>query len=623
MRTRMSKTQPFGHGAGPAFTIFAAAALITAATVLAEDEPMVFGNIENTVLIYTAEAVDNKLGNVGGSTPLIRTEGGWRNKLFWVPRASYASGTSTTVYNERNTYSPTNGVTVQGDTYRRVARVDGTEAYSLRAEVISERNLNYDEVDVTWSVRDDPSGECVLSNNVIKAGTKKCTVRLAATDADMKTREVSVGFGGIGTSTAVVQDPYSEAAGSFRKAYTDAILQKFAGLNYGTGHIFPYSMRPSPFADWGPREFSCGRINIPWELELCDGYESFIRTGSYFAGWFNGSTNGTYHTQGRSDPSPSCTYKECLISAAKGATHLNPDFVWPELQDAMRCFAFGRGDWYMEASCAKLSKHYLLVANHAQKSPCRFFRQDGSPVNVNSTFLYHITGTDVAIRYVSAGIPDDIPVMNFLGRHGDEKYSSLYNLSPSLLDGAPALRKTMFNTLAVFYPTIRDSAGFMSEEGRIGCSFKTTKSKADAWVNTTYPAMNKAAAWTTNNLVVPVISEALITAKGGANKIKISDITEWEPYINPNSNNLFPEGANPPAIPGDSSHPCFMYYNGKLWGLFLFHTTGGGPSMLNLEMQAQIDEIIAGDSQTRFGAAEHITTIDCCDIDSNHTYHSH
>lgn len=623
MRTRMSKTQPFGHGAGPAFTIFAAAALITAATVLAEDEPMVFGNIENTVLIYTAETVDRKLESAGGSLPLIRTEGGWRNKLFWVPRASYASGTSTTVFNERNTYSPTNGVTVQGDTYRRVARVDGTESYSLRAEVVSKRNVNYDEVDVTWRISDDPSGECTLSNNVIKAGTKKCTVKVAATDTGMKTREVSVGFGGIGSSTAVVQDPYSEVAGTFRKAYSDAILSHFNGLDYGSGHIFPYSMRPSPWADWGPREFSCGRINIPWELELCDGYESFIRTGSYFGGWFNGSTNGTFHTQGRTDPSPTCTYKECLISAAKGATHLNPDFVWPELQDAMRCFAFGRGDWYMEASCAKLSKHYLLVANHAQKSPCRFFRQDGSPTDVHSAYLSQIAGTDIAIRYVSAGIPDDIPCMAFLGRHGSEAYSSLYNLSPSLLDGAPALRKTMFNTLALFYPSVKDNGKFEQEDGKVSWGFRTQKNKADAWVNTTYPALNKAAAWTTNNLVVPVISEALIAAKGGANKIKISDITEWEPYVNQNSDRLYPEGANPPVIPGDSSHPCFMYFNGKLWGLGLFWTTGGATSLLRPDIQDKIDAIIAGDSPTRFGTTEHITTIDCCDIDSNHTYHSH
>ena len=65
------------------------------------------------------------------------------------------------------------------------------------------------------------------------------------------------------------------------------------------------------------------------------------------------------------------------------------------------------------------------------------------------------------------------------------------------------------------------------------------------------------------------------------------------------------------------------FYNDHLWLYGLYYSPNGGQSALDLFATSRLDAFIRADSLARFGTEEGLTFCDCCDLDTNHQFHTH
>lgn len=654
--------------------------------------------------------------------------GGWKDPYFWVPKVTAGSGTS------RSTVTETTG-NGAGDTTYSHAYNTGNEAYVLQAVVEPSRLKDAEgvvSVDGTWSLVSDTSGACTLSGNILSGGGQDAVCVVRFTDTTGKSKTVTVSVGKWSKQELVIQNPYGELAGTFRKAYSDQILEKFAPLDWSTGHVFPNFMRFNR-----DRNYPCYFGKEPWELELYSDYDTWATTSSKTWG---GSTNFTFFTEGVAD-SPATkaaglTYKNALVSYANGPKEMNADFFWPALQDKLRCVSGARADWYAEKQSIKLSEHYLLAATHYNQARHRFFDSTGAKHDYTADASVVPTdedgkiGFDWTIMVVTNGI-SDVPNVEFIGDHaesvlvlsgtdGDTAFtvtfdrslaalcadpagtysftinyggvdyvatgnklgiasgtsytdlvqwqtsldrfngagmefgtygidaifslsdggavtpptltwedvssggggtSSIYNLSPSLLNGAPAIQVTQSDTVALGYLRTSayggdDLAGISTPTNRVSYSLRLTLPIGWNWINTSYPAMNA---------VHPYYNKKCIQLKDGTTfkdyTVTVADIEGFYDQT-PNDDFILYKGEHYP-IAGDSSRPLLGFFNGHLWLYGIFYSPSGGQSALDLATVKRLDAWIRQDSLARFGTEEGLTFIDCCDLDPNGTYHSH
>lgn len=578
------------------------------------------GEIPLTSTLYSSEQVDELVGGLDIPSSAV-TVGGWKDPYFWLPKVTAASGTSRQTVTERTG----TGYGITGDTQWCHAYNDKNEAYVLSAEIESLRYKDAEgvpTVEGTWSIVSDSSGSCTLNGNVLSGGGDDAVVVVRFMDSHGKSKTTAVTVGRWSRQELVIQNPWSEYGNTFRKAYSDQILQKFAGLDWSTGHVFPNFMRFNR-----DRNYPCYFGKEPWALELYSDYDIWATTSTKTWG---GSTNFTFFTEGVAD-SPATkaaglTYKNALVSWANGPKTMNSEFFWPALQQKLRCVSGARADWYAEKTSIKLSEHYLLTATHYNQAKHRFFDSTGAKTDYTADASVVPTddegsiGFDWTIKIVSGGI-SDVPNVEFIGAHGSETNSSLYHLSPSLLNGAPAIQVTQSDTVALGYLSVNGAggqtmAGLSAPTNSVGYSLRLTLPLTWNWINTSYPALNARH---------PYYNKKCIKLKDGTtfinHTVTVDDIDSFYDQTADDDFMLY-KGEHYP-IAGDSSRPLLGYFNDHLWLYGIFYSPSGGQSALDLQTTKRLDAWIRQDSLARFGAEEGLTFIDCCTLDPNHTYHSH
>ena len=707
-------------------------AVASAAVLTFAGEPRLFGNIEETDSIYDADTIDEMLNGLDFDVT-ARTIGGWKDPYFWLPEIKAGSGTSRQTVVERTG----SGLGITGDTSYKRAYNDSNEAYVLAANIESERLADSSDMPAvagTWTLVSDTSGSCTLTGNVLKGGGEAAVCVVRFTDTNGKSKSCTVSVGPWSRQELVVQNPWSEYSGTFRKAYSDAILQKFAGLDYTTGHVFPNFLRFNR-----DRNLPCYFGKEPWEAELFSDYDTYATTRT--ATW-NSSTNFSMFTGGAHDQA-SPTYKQTKISYAQGPKTMNSEFFWPALQAKLCSVSGERADWYAHKTAIRISKHYLLAANHYNQSTHRFFNPstgakidvgvDGSkPFNqIYQEQTGATAGTDWLIQYIPDGaLPDAVPCMEFIGTYSpsllvleavydghtvkitfdrdlaslcssaagtysftitydgvdyaatgnkigtasgssytdivswntsctlfngagmefgtygiDAIFSlngggaitpptltwsdvasdggpcALFNLSPSLLNGAPAIEVSQGNTVNLAYLSTSAPGdrvdGIYAPTNAVYYSHRLTLPNDWNWINTSYPAMNARH---------PYYNVRQIELKDGTDltkKVTIDDIASISDHNPATEDDFMLYKGEHYVIAGDSARPLMGYFNDHLWLYGIYFFASGGDSALNTVYTKALDRWIREDSVSRYGAEEGLTFIDCCTLDPNHTYHSH